>query len=188
MIRVRFWRAVAVAATALASLSACGGEEPGTPSAAETTINGSSTSPETSAPTSTPTDTGPDLVELAPCELLTADERAQLELPEGKPDTLGGSPFCQWNKGAGNGTVGVALNLDAGLDDLNTTDRTVTELPIGDHQGRRLEHNVPGFCDVDIAITDSSSVTVGAVHDQTAPACELAEQVARLVEPKLPRG
>lgn len=176
----------AALATTLAVLAACGGEEEGMPTAADTSA---SSTPTSLNPPSRPTqtETGSDLLQMDPCELLTEDERGQLDLQRGERDDIGGTAaVCVWNQD-GTGVVDVILWPNLGFDGLNTAGRTVTDVTIGSHPGRRLEHtNVTGFCDVDVAITESSSVTVGAVHAETGPACELAEQVAWLIEPRLP--
>lgn len=179
-------RAVAVAAV-LVSLVSCTGEKSGTPIAADTTAAGASSDPTSRQRTATSTSGNPDLAALDPCSLLTAGEVAQLHLPPGKPETTAGNAVCEWNQ-QGSGIVDVTVRPNKGIDDLNTSGRTVTDVNIGAHKGRRLEGPEPGLCDVDIAVSEKSSVTVGAVHDQTPPACALAEQVANLIEPKLPRG
>jgi uncharacterized protein DUF3558 len=177
-----------VAAGALASLVACGDRQAGTPTTADQSTSSlpSSTS---SPPTTTSASGGSDLGQLDPCELLTDGERAQLQLPAGKPDTTAGNPGCDWNKGADGGIVSVTIRQNRGIDDLNPGNATrVEDVPIGAHQGRRLEFP-EGNCNFDVAITDKSSVTVSAlIVEKVAEACALAQQAVNLIEPKLPRG
>jgi Protein of unknown function (DUF3558) len=177
-----------LAGTALCvALASCGGETPGTPAAADTTGPGASTSTSKAPSLTTTAPSGPSLTGVDPCQLLAEPERTQLGLPAGTRSTTLGNPTCEWNP-RGGAIVDLTLWTTRGLAELNTSNSKITELMIGSHQGRRLEHNEPGICDVDIAVAAKSSVTVGALHDQTAQACALAEQVARLIEPNLPRG
>lgn len=170
-------------ATLCVALASCGGETSGTPAAADMTTTSTSTAPSSATTASN----GSSLAGVDPCQLLAEPERAQLGLPPGAKSTTLKNPTCEWDP-IGSGIVDLTLWTTRGLADLNTSNRKVTELTIGGHRGRRLEHNEPGICDIDIAVAAKSSVTVGAVHDQTAQACALAEQVARVIEPKLPRG
>jgi hypothetical protein len=174
-----------VTAGVLVSLAACNSEEPGTPTAGDTTRPTGSTAGST--PPTAPTSGGSGLGALDPCELLTAGELTQLGLPPGKADTVAGYPVCEWNP-QGPAIVDLTLRPNKGLDDLNTAGRTATDVSIGSHAGRRLEGPTAGRCGFDLAITERSSVTVGALHDQTPAACALAERVANVIEPKLPRG
>ena len=90
------------------------------------------------------------------------------------------------------GSAGIAtviIRESSGVDDLSPSNATKVEaLTIGAHQGRRLEFP-EGHCDIDLAITQRSTVSVSVlVSGQVAQACALAVQAATLIEPKLPRG
>jgi len=175
-----------VVAGALAGLVACGDQRDGTPVAAES--SSPTRSPTSRPPSTTSGSAGSGLAALDPCELLTPAERAQLQLPDGKPDNTAGNPGCDWNKGAGGGVVRVTIRERRGINQLNPGDATKIEnVTIGTHQGRRLEFP-EGNCSFDIAITNASSVTVAALVAEKLPeACVLAQRAANLIEPKLPR-
>jgi Protein of unknown function (DUF3558) len=175
-----------VVAAALAGLVACGDQRAGTPVVAEP--SGSTRSSTSRPPSSTSESAGSGLAALDPCELLTPAERAQLQLPDGEPDSTAGNPGCDWNKGADGGLVSVTIRESRGINQLNPGDATsVEDVAIGAHQGRRLEFP-EGNCSIDIAITDASSVTVSAlVVERLTEACVLAQRAVILIEPKLPR-
>jgi len=90
-----------------------------------------------------------------------------------------------------SGGLGVAVSADKGIGDLSTgTASKIVNVVIGNHQGIRVEEILgPGFCNLSIAVSNRSSVTVNVfMAGKTAQACAQAEQAARLVEPKLPQG
>jgi hypothetical protein len=178
---------VAVLACA-AFLVACGGTEAGTPTAADRTSAGPE--PTTTAADAT-TSSAPDdseLVGLDPCTLPPAEQLAGLGFTRaGEPQTALDAKLCTWAEPGRS--VSVTLDPSNGVDDLNTGAATsVEDVTIGRHEGRRvLESSGPGFCSIDIAVTESSSATVtGIDFDGTPLACDLALQVAAIVEPKLP--
>jgi hypothetical protein len=78
------------------------------------------------------------------------------------------------------------------VNELNVGSATnVTPVTVGSHTGLRIEelNRVAGDCSISLSVTERSSVTVGVfMAGKTAQACAQAEQAARLVEPKLPRG
>lgn len=175
-----------VLAAALVALAGCTGERGGRATPAEPS-GSASVSPPTSAPPATTSASGGGLAALDPCDLLTDGERAQLQLPNGQPDTVAGNPKCNWNP-SGDGLVGATIRAETGIDDLDPSNATkVEDVTIGAHQARRLEFP-EGDCSIDIAVTEKSSVTVTAVGSDLTQACALAQQAATLIEPKLPRG
>jgi hypothetical protein len=175
---------IAAAVGVLLLAQACTKVSDGTPTAS----GGSTTSSSPSTAKTTTTTAGPDLAGIAPCSLLTSAEVAQLGLAGASPDqdTVAGRPACLW--GAPNLTIGIYVDAKNGLADLGTGGATrVEDRTIGGHQGRLVEK--AETCDIDIAITPKSSVTVSvtALGGASAP-CPVAEPAAALVEPRLPRG
>jgi hypothetical protein len=121
--------------------------------------------------------------------LLTSADLAQLGYTgKGTKDSYLGAPACRWS--APSGGLGVAVNADKGLGDLNTAGKAKADVTIGSHRGVRVEEILgPGFCNISIGVGERSSVTVNAfMAGKTTQACAQAEQAARLAEPKLPRG
>lgn len=182
----RFVGYILIAGTALAAVTACSGEVAGAPRPVEVVTN---TETVPSSVTSTPTEqpsVEEELAALDPCSLLTDAERADLELSAGEPDDVGGGIGCRW-RGPEESSGGI-IWATRGFDDLNAEGRTVTDLSIGGRDARMLENDVGGVCSVDLAVTPSSTVTTTTVHDDADFACARAEQLARLIEPKLPKG
>lgn len=180
------WLVVAVAS--LSVVVSCGGEVPGTPTTGSTTGAQTTTSP-SRTPTATTSASGPGLSAVDPCELLTSAERAQLDLPDGEPDTTAGDRECVWNQPGDGAVVSVTLNEGEGIDDLNPSNPTkVEDITIGGRAGRRLEYS-EGNCQFDLAVTEKSSATVATlIPSKIAEACAFSQQVVNIVEPKLPKG
>lgn len=132
---------------------------------------------------------------LDPCTLLTQTELDQAGLRTTRRDTDARGSSCGWSRaddtnGKGGFSVEVVLNTRSGLDDLGNSDLVITDDPIGKHsakQGRNTDETVVSSCFVIIEVTGSSRVDLNVL---TGPggACELANQFARKVEPRLPGG
>lgn len=184
---------VAVTAALLVTgLVGCSSETPGaatpggTPTA-EPGGDGLPSFPETDTTTgssSTTDGSGAGTEGLAACDLLTSAELGDLGLPPaGEQRDVGPARGCQWQtSGSHTLTVGV-------LDDLGTgevvADATPEPLTVGSHQAVRYTSG--GTCGMSVAVTDSSRVDVlGTAGGDLARACDVADQAARLVEPKLP--
>jgi len=191
MPRASLLRTVGVLALAAGlglSSQGCTRSSNGTPSPA--TATATSTTVASAPPTSTTTtNAGPSLAGVDPCALLTAADLTQLGLAGVQADraTVAGRLACNWSKpGAG---LGVYVDQNRGLADLNTNRATrVEDRTVGSHQGRLVE-KPGGYCDIDIAVTEKSSVTVSMTTlDNPPAACPAAESAAALVEPRLPRG
>jgi len=88
---------------------------------------------------------------------------------------------------SGSHVFGVAFFDSRGIGDLTLTGRR-TPVTIGGRSAERVEENSgPGSCVVIFPITDSSVAEAGVqANSNTATACEVAEQVARLIAPRLP--
>jgi hypothetical protein len=166
------------------SLPACTSSTEGTASPSSPSSS-SVTSP--TATSSTPAVNGSGLADLDPCKLLQPQEVTQLGLPpEARPDTVAGRAACFWTKPDGN--LGIYVEPDRGLADLNTSRATrVEDKTIGSHAARLLVK--ADGCDVDLAVTEHSSVTISVLmFDNPSEGCSVAERAAALVEPRLPRG
>lgn len=171
--------AFALLATLSAALVGCTQVTPGSPS-----VQGSASSV---PPSSASTAPGKAVDQLDPCQLIDASTAAQLGLPAGQRDDLDGEPGCKWQV-PGSYVMGIDLSDKLGVNDLNVTNGSLSTVPIGRHDGRKVEADGgPGQCAIAIAITDSSRVLAG-VHARrdTAKACDVARRVANAIEPKLP--
>lgn len=166
-------------------MSACGTVDQGRPIPEASTTSTTST---TTVPPTSKAASGPDLTALNPCTLVTDSELGQLGL-DGEPrtDTKPDGPTCGWVE---TGLVLiVAVHPTKGLRDFNTRNATrVEERTIGGHSGRVVERP-GGFCDVDIAVTEESSVVLSVTMlDEPSAACPTAERAAAFVEPRVPQA
>jgi len=150
--------------------------------------------PNTTTSSTTPTsDTTKDpLARVDPCSLL---DQAVITANHLQPDTSGigpGTRYCRWDTGASGVGYSLAINIydQAGLDQLSTAGFTVTNYPIGSHQGRTSKDTVGHTCLVSIGVTSTSRVDVVGVDygGQLDRACVVATTVAPAVEQKLPGG
>jgi len=121
-----------------------------------------------------------------PCALLTGSDVQQFGLQANGRDTAAGGRACSWYKNL-QYTVGIEVFDQVGLGQLSTLERTITDHPVGSHDGRLVLSAGGGGCGVFLQITRTSMVdvdTAGGPSDTRS--CQLAEQYAMLVEPRLP--
>jgi len=176
---------VLIALAVGAMVTSCADRQAGTPTAQSST---SAATVGTQQPTTTSTRASD--VPADPCVLLSTSEVTQLGYTgPGETSTANGARSCAWSKPDGSLEVRTSPR---GINELNVgSATTVTPVTVGSHTGLRVEevNSAVGDCSISLAVTDRSSVTVGVfMAGKTAQACAQAEQAARLVEPKLPRG
>ncbi|OXM71852.1 MULTISPECIES: DUF3558 family protein [Amycolatopsis] len=165
-----------------ALLAACGQPVPPPPAAPVL----SSSAPAPSAP---PSPAG--LAALKPCELLSATDRSTAGLTSlGEEKTIGTARACDWTE---PGTFGVTVTLaeDAPLASLEIDKGTGKRVTVGAHRGFRVSDRRAGdgTCAVLLGVGQEASVQVDVTNTgfaDTPLACERADTVARLIEPKLP--
>jgi hypothetical protein len=191
----RRFTVVPLLAVAAFGLAACSSSTTGTGTAAPTSgaapvSSGGSTSSSGGSGTSG----GSALAALQPCSLLSSSVLSSLQLSQTDSGTANGARSCSWQKSVdANGLNGYAAGVDIrdsqGLKDVNTSGSTVTSDQIGSHQGQQLQSTDSGDCIVAIGVTNSSrvDVTVNAETD-AGKACQVANQLAKVVEPQLPSG
>jgi predicted small lipoprotein YifL len=187
--RIHMPRTFVLAAT-LFTLTACSGEEGGT---ALPTEQPPSSSAGPASPSTSPADGSSPLTGLDPCSLLGAAELGELgTFSEGVPNELGGARGCDFakqSKSASEDSVGVTVAVRdaqgvAEVIDLGNGKQTGT---VG--EGRdAVRTSANGTCLIALAVTETSRVDVGAVTTSDEKACEIADAVAAIVEPKLPEG
>jgi hypothetical protein len=171
---------VALIAVAVLGLASCTNSTPGTGAAASTQPTDSSS-----------TGAGTGLAAFQPCDLLSATDLSQNQLTKTDSGTGSGARSCYWkNTTADNGfgyAVGVDIRDSQGLTDINTDGYTISDDPIGGHQGKQALQTNGGGCFVAIGVSSSSRVDVSATGSGTASeSCTLANKLAKLVEPGLP--
>ncbi|WP_139191060.1 DUF3558 family protein [Actinokineospora iranica] len=176
---------LAIAAILLTGLAACT-ETPGQPlPQPDPTTPTHSTQPRTTSTTPAATHA---LDNLDPCQLLTQAETTQLGAGPGERHDTSLRSSCQWTM-KGQGVFSITIRPEQGLKDIVTDNGTISDYPVGDRHGRKLEGNGGGGCMIIIEIAQSARVDVsGTTRADTAKACRVANNVVNLIEPRLPKG
>lgn len=123
-----------------------------------------------------------------PCSLVTAAEVAELKSGPGVAERIGSARMCTYKRpySGGDGfVIGVAIFDELSLDEVVAHD-TPKPVTVGK---RRAVQSIGGFftCAVTMEVSPTSRVdTQGTTGRKDERACELALQLARMVEPKLP--
>lgn len=185
---------------AVVSLAACTNETKGT-----ATPGGSGAPSESSRPTipgggtassdrPSPSKTGSSgespVAGTDPCELLTSADVAALAVgpSKGEKGLDSTSRACVWNStDQGEYTIRVQIFDTRGLKEIQASGPVEQLSGIGKHKAVRYPFGT--LCAVGIAITETSRVeATGASGNNKQRACQVATQVAQLIEPKLPGG
>lgn len=179
-------RPVAAFAALLFLLAGCAERTQGAPTAVDTPTSQEETTEPTETETSEPPSDG--LAGIEPCDLLDDGELATLQLTGGDPSTIGSARACRWNRQGAtieeSYTVSVELFDEQSLTDLNAP--TVQAIAnIGDHEAATFI-GTTGTCGVSLGVGSSSRVDNTALGSDQQQACELATELAKIVEPKLP--
>ncbi|RSN58653.1 DUF3558 domain-containing protein [Amycolatopsis sp. WAC 04182] len=174
-----------LAAAALV-LAACSSEKPGSASPAPSAPPAQS-SASSAAPTS-----GGDTASIDPCSLVSAADLASYGTF--KPPTnenAGGARLCTLNKEAATASetlsIGVGVRDTQGLDTVSDSGNGKTT---GNVNGRKavLAPRPPGGCLMALELGPAARVDLLVAADDAEKACGIAEKVADIVEPKLPKG
>lgn len=186
---------VPVLAAAMFALIACNSSTSGSPN--PTTGGGQATTGgnvPTSSAGGTSGSSGSTLTSLQPCQLVSSSVLTELQLTQSSSGTVGGARTCSWTKpvdqnGVNGYTAGVDVRDSQGLGDASTNGYTVSPDQVGSHQGKELQSTTPGDCIVIIGVSQHSRVDVSVnAGTDTAKACQVANQLAKVVEPQLPAG
>jgi uncharacterized protein DUF3558 len=173
-----------VLAAALA-LAACTSQTPGTGTPVTSSTGGDTSTASTGA-------NGSGLAAIQPCDLLDSGVVSQNGLHDNGPSTDSGARSCGWQKPTGIDTPGYSIGVDIrdnqGVGDLATSGFAISDDPVGRHQAKLAKETNGDGCLVAISVTDSSrvDVTANTSAGDVDAACTLANQYAKLVEPKLP--
>jgi len=183
---------LAAAAALLVLLSGCSEQTGGSPTPSGDTIDRTiTTDPEEPTGSSEPS-TGEEepagLADVDPCGLVDQAALGSLGLTGGEEKTLGEARVCRYRYDGPtlneSFTVSVELFDTRGLDDIVGTN--VQQLPkVGAHDAASFI-GPTGSCGVSLGVGDSSRVDNTAVGGEQQQGCQLAAQLAALVEPKLP--
>jgi hypothetical protein len=169
-------------------LAGCADPQPGSAQpgeAAGTPTNGSpprSTS-ETKSSTASPLDA------IDPCELLSEADRTRLKLEPGKAKKTGQNRACDWIS-TDVWAVGIGLRTNLAFKDANLRGATPTQASVGRHEAYEVRNAGGGeACEIFIVIGERSFVQVTANTtggSNTPLACKVSNDVAKIVDPKLP--
>jgi hypothetical protein len=163
-------------ATLMVVVAACGGGNVG--NVIPTTTTTASTS---SAPTTTSIST--PLAITDPCWLLPASAATSLGYPaQGKSQTTGGQPDCQYDGTPGVADVGIFATL--GLSQVVPDRGTPVDITVGKHQAKQLDQG-SGICRISLGVTPTSRVDVEVTTTTGSPSAG-ALAIAKAVEPNLP--
>ena len=175
-------------ATVLA-LTACSQSNSGTPTPAQGATETTTTSTTTSS-----TASASPITDIDPCTLLSSTERAQLgNLGEGERNDLGGGIGCGW-AASGSHRATVVLNDKLSLDDFAKPGDQVIDFTVNGRQAKKIPGNekaaTDNMCEIGLEIGPHARahIVVNMADGTAEEACQLAEQVAQAVEPKLPRS
>lgn len=187
---------LAAVAALLVLVSGCAEQTQGTPTGGDTTGNAGppSITTDPGAPTETEEPpTGEDepsgLADVDPCGLVDQAGLASLGLTGGEGKEIGGARVCRYrHDGASlneSFTVSVEVFDSNGIADL-AENTTVQELPkVGAHDAVSFVDEA-GVCGVSLGVGEDARVDNTAVGGDQQQGCQLAAQLAALVEPKLP--
>ncbi|MFL6118942.1 DUF3558 domain-containing protein [Actinophytocola sp.] len=179
---------VAVVATLVVLLAGCSESTQGSPTpGGEPTSTPTSTSEGTTEESSTPAQPS-GTADLQPCGILDQSDLAGLQLTGGEQKEVGSARVCRYRRQGAtlNETFTVSIELfdHEGLADLDVPD--VQQLPrIGSHDAAKYTDET-GTCGVSLGVGDNSRVDSAAVGGDQQLGCQIAQQLATLVEPKLP--
>lgn len=130
---------------------------------------------------------GNRLHDLDPCSLLTPADEGQLGAANGRRADVSTARRCAWTV-SGSYSFDIAVFEDKASKDLPIDKGRQTAVNFDHHHGQKLEENSgPGICTVTLDVTEHSSVSAGAkAGTNTAKACDVATQVANMIDSKLP--
>nr|WP_232327931.1 DUF3558 family protein [Kibdelosporangium sp. MJ126-NF4] len=124
------------------------------------------------------------------CALLTSAERATLAVGSGsvKDGQTDVDKGCLWDStDQGKYLVQVNVYGNLGHKDVNSTGGVKSIPNVGKHKA--VQYVYGPVCVVSLAITDSSRVdATGNTGSDVDKACQVAKQVAQMIESKLPGG
>lgn len=179
--------ALPLAAAAALVLTACSSEEPGSaspaPSVPPVQTGGSSSAPATG---------GGDTTSIDPCSLISAADLSSYGTFKPPVTTnVGGARLCQFDREAAAASdslsVGVGIRDTQSVDSVNDGGNGKTT---GTVNGRKavLAPKPATACLMALEVGATSRVDVITVSTDSEKACGIAEKVADIVEPKLPKG
>lgn len=178
----------AVVVMLLVLLAGCAESTQGSPTPGGEPTNPTTATEDTSTTTEAPPSSAPGIASLQPCEVLDPTDLTALQLSGGEQKKVGSARVCRYQRDGAtlNETYTVSIELydTQGLTELNAPD--VQQLPpIGGHDAVKYT-DATGSCGVGLGVTADSRVDTAAVGGDQQQGCQIAEQLATIVERKLP--
>lgn len=129
-----------------------------------------------------------------PCALLTEEELSEYgEFEEPAPDEVMDAPACELNKVSSidnrqTPTLGIVVHPDRGVEDLREYGFGIDEgeLDSGREFAQAQSDEKGKDCTLAVPLTDDERVDIQVVGAGEGAGCEVAAELAELVEPKLP--
>lgn len=192
--------AIPVLAAAIVGLVACGGPSVGgtpSPGGGGSPAAGGGGASSSAGPSQTTGSAGDSpLASVQPCSLLSSAEQTQLGVNQTGSGDDSGARHCDYHKNVDeNGLNGYAIGVDLrdaqGVAGANTSGYTVTAVQFGSHQAKQLTGMtaIRGNCIIIIGINNTSRVDIPVnAGTNTHLACQVADAVAKAIEPELPAG
>ncbi|RZQ62032.1 DUF3558 family protein [Amycolatopsis suaedae] len=121
---------------------------------------------------------------LKPCELVTAADLAPVgQFEPGKEGNKGGARVCDYDR-ASDTDLGIAIRDTQGIDEVQQANKKTGKIK----DRRAVRAYSDGGCFFAIEVTPTSRVDVSVAIGDENEVCPVAEQVAGIVEAKLPKG
>ncbi|WP_232284056.1 DUF3558 family protein [Saccharomonospora glauca] len=133
----------------------------------------------------------PSSSSIDPCELVSAEDLADVGEFETEYQEGGGSRYCVWQEGfesGGNGfSFSVGVRDSQGIDAVRDIGGGVDPTEVNQRPAVKTEDPVSGDCMLAVKVSDSSRIDVTVLgEDGDGDSCGLAEVIAGMVEPRLP--
>src|SRR5690606_37021946 len=144
------------------------------------------------SPSSPPS--GSPLASFDPCSVLsTAEVSKHGAVEQGAPErkTVGGARVCSWPGDAGDSaalvpTTSVTVRENGGVQHMNDRGGGVQHM---EEDGRQYGRSPgPNLCTIAIGVTDTSRVDIQVSGVDEQKGCEIANALADVAEPKVPKG
>lgn len=141
--------------------------------------------------TTVPSSEKPSSSSIDPCELLSAEDLAEVGKFETENKEGGGARYCVWQEGFESGGTGFSFSVGVrdsqGIESVNDIGGGVDPTEVNQRPAVKTEDPVTGDCTLAVKISDSSRVDVTILgEDGAGDSCGLAKVIADLIEPRLP--
>ncbi|WP_084705737.1 DUF3558 family protein [Prauserella rugosa] len=128
-----------------------------------------------------------------PCSALTTEEVAKHGAVKGGPtrETIGTAQVCSWDGDPGHSTkdvpsTAVAVRENGGVDQMTDFGRGVQR---SSENGREYAQSAGnGGCTIAISVTKSSRVDIQVSGIDDLKACDMANALVEVAEPRIPQG